>query len=133
MKNESQLKTEFVDAIKKLPLWYATRIEDKYRVGVPDILVGVPFGPTLMIEAKLVNNQSFGPSARQWIELQRFVQADFNLGRDVTMRRSLLLGFKEGVRYLCEATEQVTLDDCLASKPGEPATDFVLRFLKHVQ
>jgi hypothetical protein len=120
LKNESENKTDFVKAIRSVPGWYATRIEDKYRVGVPDIIVGIPLGPTLMIEAKMIANQSFGPTPRQFVELQRFGDAH---------RAALLLGFKEGVMYLHGVAEQVKISDCLASLPGEAPHQFIMRFI----
>lgn len=124
MKTESELKTEFVKKLRSVNGWYATRIEDQYTVGRPDILVGVLYGPTLMIEAKVVKHQIFGPTPRQWVELQRFA-----LGSPHAIRRSLVLGFKEGRMYLCEAADQVRLGDCLKSDMDEPPHLFIMRFL----
>jgi hypothetical protein len=133
LKSESDLKTEFVNSVKQVPGWYATRIEDQYRVGIPDILIGIPYGPSVMIEAKRVAHQSFGPSARQWIELQRWDTAPFHDNGQHVLRMSWLLGFKEGVMYLHTAADQVKIGDCLASTPGELPHNFILRFLQHVQ
>lgn len=126
MKTESDLKTKFVKDLRSVDGWYATRIEDQYTVGRPDILVAVPWGPTLMIEAKVVKHQIFGPTPRQWIELQRFVTAVSHGGR-----RSLVLGFKEGRMYLCDAADQVRLGDCLKSDMDEPPHIFIVRFLRN--
>jgi len=127
-KSESDYKTAFVKSLR-VDGWYARRIEDQYAVGIPDILVGIPYGPTVMVEAKLVKHQSFAPTPRQYIELQRWDK--HNKPQSVYpphYRFSWLLGFKEGVMYLHSAAEQVKIEDCLASSPGEKPSSLLMRF-----
>ena len=126
--HESNHKTKLVKALKERG-WYARRIEDQYAVGIPDILVGVPFGPTLMVEAKMVPHQSFGPTPRQMIELQRWTKnANSQAVQSPTRRLSWVLGFKNGLMYLHTAQEQVKLEDCMAQTPGEHPVEFFTRF-----
>lgn len=127
--HESNHKTKLVKALKERG-WYARRIEDQYAVGIPDILVGIPFGPTLMVEAKMVAHQSFGPTPRQMIELDRWTKRgrDAVGGEDITFRLSWVLGFKNGLMYLHTAQEQVKLEDCMAQTPGEHPVEFFTRF-----
>lgn len=128
MTSESELKTALVKSLRGAG-WYARRIEDKYAVGIPDLLIGIPYGPTVMVEAKLVRNQTFEPSPRQFIELQRWENKGGNeLGR-VVHRMSWLLGFKEGLMYLHECAESATLSSCLASVRSESDAAFFTRFL----
>lgn len=125
---ESNHKTKLVKELRAAG-WYARRIEDQYGVGIPDIVVGIPFGPTVMVEAKMVPHQSFGPTPRQLIELNRWSdRAKSQSVYSPHYRLSWILGFKEGLMYLHTAVEQVKIGDCLAQLPGEPAAEFFTRF-----
>ncbi len=136
--HESNHKTKLVKDLR-LAGWYARRIEDQYAVGIGDMIVGIPFGPTVMVEAKMVAHQSFGPTPRQMIELDRWsrrgqmgkVITDF--GDPVMARLSWVLGFKNGLMYLHTAQEQVKLEDCMAQTPGEHPVEFFTRFWNQCQ
>lgn len=133
MKSESEYKTEFVHALRRRDGWYAIRMEDRYAVGRPDILIGIPFGPTVLIEAKIIRGPSFRPEARQWIELERFVEANiFESGPEET-RMSWVLGFDGGLMYLHTAAESVKVSHCVMSLPNEFPHEFVMRFWKYVR
>lgn len=128
-KSENELKTALVKDLQKAG-WFARRLEDQYGVGLFDMLVGIPFGPTVAIEAKRVEHQSFGPTLRQKIELDRFVNNSDEVvdAAYVQFRMSWLLGFKEGLMYLYTAADTAKLSDCVAQLPGEPAAQFFTRF-----
>lgn len=128
-KTESELKTDFVKKLKATGVWYARRLEDQYAVGLPDMIVGIPFGPTLLIEAKRVEHQSFGPTERQLIELQRWV-ANANAPNAPYFRLSAIMGFKNGLVYLHQPVPSVTLAECLAQEPGEPPNHTLTRYWK---
>jgi hypothetical protein len=122
-KLESQLKSKLVLDCKKDRHCYARRIEDQYAVGLPDLIVAPEGFPTCMIEAKRVEHRKFAPSPRQYIELGRFDNAPAS-------RRSLILGFKDGLYYLHNYVEEITIDDCEVSDTGETFPMFLRRFLR---
>ncbi len=82
----------------------------------------------------MVAHQSFGPTPRQMIELDRWtkngqmgkVVTDF--GTPVMARLSWVLGFKGKLMYLHTAVEQVKLEDCMEQYLNEPPADFFKRF-----
>lgn len=127
-KTENELKTAFIKRLRERN-WYARRLEDQFAVGVMDMVVGIPFGPTVAIEAKIVRGQTFGPTPRQLIELQRWEHEGGNeLGR-VVQRMSWIMGFKEGATYLHPMADSVKIEDCVAQFDYEHPTEFVKRFL----
>lgn len=99
MKNESDWKTELVKSINKLPQHFAWRMEDKFAVGRPDMLVKIPDFAWCFIEAKLVTGPTFGPSPRQWIELQRLdaLPATWAVVVGITKEGNYFFGFGEKI------------------------------------
>jgi hypothetical protein len=84
--NESDYKTALVKQAKAAG-WYARRIEDKYGVGFPDIVM-IPNGwTTCFIEAKIVTGIQISPSPRQFVEL-------VNINENRPYARALLLGIE---------------------------------------
>lgn len=117
-RSESDVKREMVDAIKKYG-GYARRIEDQYAVGVFDILL-IPVGmPCFMAEVKVIRGQSFGPTDRQWIELDRVKKADNGAGHSI----SIMIGWKEGVYYFHPPAKSIDCRDCFSITDGT-ARDF---------
>lgn len=73
---------------------YARRLEDRYGVGVLDIVIIPPAGLVYFIEAKRIEHRSFGPTDRQYIEGLRIIKANGTA-------RPLLVGWDEyGVLYI---------------------------------
>lgn len=127
-KTENELKTKLVKDLKEVG-WWARRFEDQFAVGVMDMLVAIPYGPTVAIEAKRVEHQTFAPTPRQYIELERFC------AKSVTnmyppRRFSWLLGFKNKLMYLHPLAKSAKLEDCLEQLPGEHPAVFIMRFLQ---
>lgn len=122
-KLESELKSELVKACKADAYCYARRLEDQYAVGLPDLIIAPGGLPTCLIEAKRVEHRKFAPTPRQYIELARF-------NNSPSFRRGLILGFKDGLFYLHNYVEEITIDKCEASDPGEAFPMFLRRFLR---
>lgn len=122
--DESYYKTKLVKEGRRFGD-YARRMEDKYAVGLPDILYGPnvhPSGATCLIEAKMINGATtFAPTPRQYVDLLRF---------DGPGRASLMLGFQDGRYFIHNYADVILVKDCLVSDPGEPFPLFIRRFLK---
>lgn len=123
-KLESPLKTEFVKQLKD-DGWYARRLEEKFAVGVPDILLAVPFGPAMLIEAKRFTSDWFEPSPRQKIDLDAW-EAKSN--SHVSYRMAGVLGFKGGLCYLGPVLDRLYTADCIIQQHGERNSAFVIRY-----
>jgi hypothetical protein len=71
---ESKFKAALVDECKKLGA-YARRHEDRYAIGLLDLAIKFPGHPHLLAEGKLVEHQKFAPTARQYVEGERYIAA----------------------------------------------------------
>lgn len=118
--DESWYKTKLVKEGRQFGD-YARRIEDKFSVGMPDILYRVKDGSAILIEAKMITGPTFGPEPRQLIELERWYRAG-GLG--------LMLGFADDAYYLSYVCDPVQVKNCVVSDPGETFPLFIRRFLK---
>lgn len=133
MKSESELKSDFVKKVRletaQIPGWYARRIEDQYAVGIPDMLFGIPSGQAILIEAKRVlTGTAFAPTARQWIELQRWRDP----GNTIHNRFSFMMAFKDRTVYIGDAAEKMDIRNCVASEPGEKRHEFLFRAWRRI-
>ena len=101
---------------------YARRIEDRFSVGMPD-LVFIPLScPVVWIEAKVVRDNMFGPTARQLIELKRLRIKPHSL--------SYIVGWKDDCHYITWPAEQADIRDCLKQRITESIGDFIRRIVQ---
>lgn len=73
MAEETELKTKLVSQCKRVGA-YARRFEDRYAVGILDVLVAFNDMPVLFVEGKIIRAGSFGPTERQWIEGEKLLK-----------------------------------------------------------
>lgn len=66
--NEAIRKRQLVEAIKALPGGHARRLEDRYAVGLLDLVFKLPGHPVVFAEGKMVKHQAFGPTDPQYHE-----------------------------------------------------------------
>lgn len=66
--NEATRKRQLVAAIQALSDGHARRLEDKYAVGMLDLVFKLPGRPMMLAEGKIVHHQSFGPTDAQFKE-----------------------------------------------------------------
>jgi len=90
---------------------YGRRVEDKYLVGTPDLILAHPLVGTVIAEAKMVLHNVFAPTPRQRVEMQRI-----DNGGGV----AVLVGYKQSVdRYYLHKTpargDNVNIIDCVHS------------------
>lgn len=126
-KSESDVKTEFVKAVRRAGGW-GRRHEDQYAVGILDVEVVLPptilaWSPVFLIEAKLVRNQSFGPSERQYVEMIRVLSAQLNADRERVTAVPVLMGYKDGIHMFHSPTKQCRMEDCEQQQIGQSPID----------
>jgi hypothetical protein len=96
--NEASYKRGLVYAVRQLPGGWARRIEDKYAVGVLDLIIKLPGHPVIFSEGKhLKDTCLFRPTDRQWEEGLQLEKAGI---------RCLLLGWKRGLMYISPWAKQ---------------------------
>lgn len=89
---------------------YARRIEDQFAVGTYDMIL-IPKGlPVFTAEVKLIYDNTFGPSARQYIELMRVRAAAVDAGHVIPV----VIGWKDGVYYFHKPAERMVRGDCFS-------------------
>jgi len=118
--NEAGYKRELVKQFQKLG-HYAHRVEDAYSVGFPDLIL-IPKGyPTFFCEAKIVRGVSFGPSARQKIELDRL-----SVSRKYAI--PCILGFQHNEMYLHQVADSAKITESVKKADDETVVQFFQRF-----
>lgn len=109
--SESDYKRKLVAEVNRMPGGYARRIEDRFAVGVLDLIVKLPDRPIVFAEGKLIKGFLFGPTERQYAEGVRLDKAGV---------RSVLLGWKQGQMYV---SKWVVLADCRECFTAPEKTD----------
>lgn len=121
MRNETDYKTDLVKKFKKLG-HYGRRIEDKYGVGFPDLILGIRDYPVFIAEAKVLRNKThFEPTERQGVELDRLSLSPKHIV-------PCLLAFDGGELYLHPPVKRAMIADCVKKRDDETVVDFFKRF-----
>lgn len=110
--NEAEAKRRIVENIKARG-GYARRIEDNFSVGFPDLIVQTSSElPVFFIEAKLTGFTSFGPTPRQYVEMNRLAVSRYAI--------PLLAGWsnENGVWYLHRRAEIALIPNCFVQPDG---------------
>ena len=121
--NESSIKRIIVDVIRS-ENGYARRIEDMFSVGMPDLILIPIRCPCIWAEVKIIKGQSFGPTERQLVELERLRRVPYSLG--------MMLGWKEGVLYSSKPKLKIHISECDEQHKDEKLSDFIRRSSYHV-
>lgn len=117
--SEADVKRAIVKAFKDRG-HYARRIEDSFSVGFPDLIL-IPQGyPVFFTEVKIVKGLKFGPSPRQYVEMDRLAISKHSV--------PTLLGWDDGVLLISKHREEVRVIDCVAQQPDENVVDLFKRF-----
>lgn len=119
MTSEADVKRIVVKAFKDRG-YYARRIEDAYSVGFPDLVLIPGNYPVFFTEAKIIRDNKFGPTPRQYVEMSRLAISKHSV--------PTLLGWKDGVFYLTIHCEQADWRDCVAQREGESIPDLFKRY-----
>lgn len=87
---------------------YGRRIEDSYGVGIFDTIL-VPKGlPVFFAEIKMVRNTTFGPTPRQFVELQRIEKLVSECAIPV------MIGIKGDTYYFHPPSPKIDIRDCFS-------------------
>jgi len=107
--SEADVKRDMIKSVKDAG-GYARRIEDQYGVGIMDTIL-IPLGlPVFLAEVKMVKGYSFGPTARQLLELERVRMAAFDKGHVIP----IVIGYKEGNYYFHEPKHVIDCRECFS-------------------
>lgn len=124
--SESDVKTDMVKQVKELG-GYARRIEDQYAVGMFDMIIVMPYMPVLFVEVKLIRDNKFGPTPRQYVEGKRIINAG------PTSALPLLVGFEhhpDRYRTPFEWVEQADRRNCYGSETVEQLLEEVRKWVR---
>jgi len=105
-KSEAEYKRELVAGINKLPGGRARRVEDRWAVGVLDLIIKPPGLPFVMAEGKLIDGFQFGPTEAQWEEGKRWQAAGVEC---------VLIGWKAGQMYCRQWTQKADCRECFTA------------------
>jgi hypothetical protein len=101
--DEATRKRHLVRDINALSGGYARRLEDKWLVGLLDLVFKLPGEPWIWAEGKIIDGLQFEPSERQWVEGNR-VKATGTL--------VLLLGWKKADFFISPWVRKAHVDNC---------------------
>jgi hypothetical protein len=103
--NEADHKRKLVAEVNGLRGGWARRVEDRWAVGVLDLIIKLPTQLIVFAEGKLVDGNVFGPTERQWVEGERIRAA----GLDV-----VLIGWRDGITYVSPWVKQADRRNCIS-------------------
>jgi hypothetical protein len=120
---ESAIKLQMVREIQGEG-GYGRRIEDRFSVGMPDLVLIPMNGPVVWVEVKIVRGNILAPTPRQSIELRRLHRPPHST--------SYLVGWKEGVLYIVPppGAEGVNISDCMKMNRDETVGELIRRAMK---
>lgn len=101
--NESDHKRALVSEINTLRGARARRIEDRWAVGVLDLIIKLPDRPLFLAEGKLVKGNLFAPTPAQFAEGQRWIAAGI---------QALLIGWKGREMAISPWVQQADWREC---------------------
>ena len=104
--SESDYKRKLVAEINRLPESRARRIEDRYGVGILDLLIKLPGVPAFWAEGKVIKDNVFGPTQSQFEEGLRWIEAGV---------QAVLIGWHHGAIYISPWKQKADRRECLGS------------------
>lgn len=113
--NEAFIKQRMVKEIRD-ENGYARRIEDKFTVGMPDMFIFPHGSVPLWVEVKVIRGQTFGPSARQLVELRKLHRPP--------LLHAAVLGWKDGQFYLGPVQATLYVPGCIVKSVADTWADF---------
>lgn len=102
-KSESEYKQMLVAEINGLDGGYAERREDKYAVGVLDMVIKLPGLPIVFAEGKVIGGHEFHPTLAQYEVGRRLIKANI---------QPLLIGWKFGKMYISPWKQSADRREC---------------------
>jgi hypothetical protein len=106
---EADIKRAMVQSMKDAGS-YGRRIEDQYAVGTYDLIL-IPFGlPVFMAEVKMIKDNTFGPTLRQFVELERIKHVGFGAQHVIPV----MIGWKNDVYYFSAPKMNIARNECFS-------------------
>ncbi len=118
-KLESDVKRDIVNVIR-FEGGYARRIEDKFSVGMPDLVLIPMRCPVTWAEVKIIRSTTFGPSPRQLVELQKLHKPPYSF--------PIVIGYKDGTHYISGPQLEINIHECVTQELGETIGHLIRRF-----
>jgi hypothetical protein len=103
--NEADYKRKLVAEVKALRGGWARRVEDRWAVGVLDLILKLPDYPPVFAEGKMIKGYKFGPTERQMEEGRRMLASGLVV---------LLIGWRDGVMSVSSWVEQADWRQCMS-------------------
>ena len=119
--SESDYKRKLVDEIKRLPGGYARRVEDRFAVGVLDMVLKLPALPLVMAEGKLINGFLFSPTGAQYQEGLKWQAAGIE---------AVLIGWKARQMFVSPWAEKADCRECFTLPPSQPYHNVLWEYLR---
>jgi hypothetical protein len=119
-KSEADYKRELVAGINKLSGARARRIEDRWAVGVLDLIIKPPGLPFVMAEGKLIHGFQFAPTEAQYVEGLKWQAAGVEC---------VLIGWQAGQMYCRQWTQKADCRECFTA-PNLPDELALMEFLR---
>lgn len=101
--DEAARKRKLVAEVNALRGGYARRLEDRFAVGVLDLVIKLPRLPWIWAEGKIVDGFKFAPTERQWVEGNRIL---------ATGTPVVLIGWKGPIMHVSPWVEQADTREC---------------------
>lgn len=116
---ESEIKQKIVKSIR-MEGGYGRRIEDRFSVGMPDMVL-IPRGcPVIWVEAKILLGNILKVDPRQEVELLRLTVAPHSI--------SYMLGWKSGEIYIAPPSSRgMRITECVIKDQKETIGDLFRR------
>jgi hypothetical protein len=115
---ESHYKAKLVAAVNAMPNGYAQRCEDKFAVGVLDMIIKFPRLPIVFAEGKVITGNLLKPSPGQFHRGNRLGDAGLF---------AVLIGWKKGAIFISDWKAEAHIDDCWTSAGAGKAQVELLR------
>ena len=117
MSNEADRKVKLVKEIKLLG-GFARRLEDKYALGLLDLIIKPPGHPMVLAEGKLVEGNLFAPTPRQHKEGEDWIRAGVLV---------VLIGWQNKTMYISPWVKKADKRDCWRTNEGNG--QFLLKYI----
>jgi hypothetical protein len=109
MPNEADRKLNLVKGVKALG-GFARRLEDKYALGLLDLVIKLPGHNVVMAEGKLIEGHAFAPTPRQYIEGLDWLRVSVDV---------LLIGWHGKNMYIAPWVKKADKRDCWTKPIGD--------------
>jgi hypothetical protein len=100
--NEAEHKADLVKEVKLLG-GYAQRVEDKWAVGILDLILKFPGHDVVMAECKMIKGNLFAPTSAQYAKGVNWLKAGVGVA---------LIGWQDKTMYISPWVKQADKRDC---------------------